>query len=89
METLKKVPYISGSRNPKTLLIFLEMEFLSPSSKDFPFTKSSYIFRKWNFLALMLRDFLYFLKRKLFLYFRKWKFLIYYETETPKKSFIF
>ena len=89
METLKKVSHISGSGNPKTLLIFPEIKFLNPSSKDFPFTKSSYIFRKWNFLALILRNFLYFLKRKLFLYFRKWKFLIYYETETPKKFFIF
>ena len=29
-------------------------------------------FRIWNFVALILKKFLYFLKRKLFLYFRKW-----------------
>ena len=31
-------------------------------------------FGKWNFLALILKDFLYFLKRKLLLYFGKRKF---------------
>ena len=44
--------------------------------------KDSLYFRKWNFLALILKKFrkrkprkffLYFLKRKLFLYFWKWK----------------
>ena len=43
--------------------------------------KISYISGKWNFLALILKNFSYFLKRTLFLYFRK--------TETPKKSLIF
>ena len=63
--------------------------FLSPSSKN---KKSSYIFfyfRKWNFLALILRNFrkrkffLYFGKqkpRKNSLYFRKRNFLIFQET---------
>ena len=38
--------------------------------------KRSYIslyFGKWNFLALILKNFLYFLKRNLFLYFGKRK----------------
>ena len=43
--------------------------------------KTSYIPEKWNFLTLILKNFLYFLKRKLFLYFRKWK--------PPKFSYIF
>ena len=46
--------------------------------------KNSLYFWKWNFLAQILKKFLYFLKRKLFLYspkrklflyFRKWNFL--------------
>ena len=45
--------------------------------------------RKSNFLALILRNFLYFLKRKLSLYFEKWNFLTFQKTETPKKFFIF
>ena len=32
--------------------------------------KSPLYFRKWNFLTKKLKDFLYFLKRKLLLYFR-------------------
>ena len=47
--------------------------------------KNSCIFRKWNFLALVLRNYLYFLKRKIFLYFSKRKprkkFLMFQETE--------
>ena len=38
----------------------------------------SYIFKKWNFLALILKIFLYFLKRKLFLYFGKMKLLKFF-----------
>ena len=43
------------------------MELLSPSSKNkkkISSKKRSYIFRKWNFLALILRNFLHFLERK-------------------------
>ena len=43
------------------------MELLSPSSKNkkkISSKKRSYIFRKWNFLALKLRNFLHFLERK-------------------------
>ena len=32
-ETPTKTPYISGNQNPKKILIFWEMELLSPSSK--------------------------------------------------------
>ena len=54
--------------------------FLSPSLKN---ERSSYIslyFRKSNFLALILRNFLYFLKRKLFLYFG---------TQKPRKNSLY
>ena len=56
-----------------------------------PFKESSHIFGKWNFLALILRNFLYsrkrkhrknflyFFKRKLSLYFTKRNFLIFRE----------
>ena len=62
--------------------------FLSPSSrnKKTPSKKSSYIFlyfRKWNFLALILKNFLYFLKKTFLinsLYFRKQNFLVFQET---------
>ena len=51
--------------------------------------QSSYIFGKWNFLVLVLRNF-YFLKRNLILYFREQNFYVFQETETPKKtSYIF
>ena len=74
----EKIPYISGNRNPTKLLIFQEMELLSPSSKNKKKTseKSSYsflFFRKWNIPGLILRNFLHSLKRKLFLYFGKRK----------------
>ena len=46
-----------------------------------------------DFLALILKKFLYFLKRKLFIYFLKRKlflyFLIFQETKTSKQIFIF
>ena len=34
METPKKIPYISGNKNPEKLLIFWEIELLRPSSKN-------------------------------------------------------
>ena len=40
--------------------------------KKFPSSNIKNIFRKRAFLALILKNFLYFLKRKLFLYFPKW-----------------
>ena len=42
--------------------------------------KISHILGKWNFLAVILKNFLNFLKRKLFLYFRKHK---------PRESFLY
>ena len=53
--------------------------------------KCSY-FEKWNFLALMLKEFLYFLEGKLSLYFRKRNLLVFPKMETcnsqpnPKKT---
>ena len=46
-----------------------------------PSKKNSYTPGKWNFLILTLKNFLYFLKRKVFLYFGKPK--------RPKKSLCF
>ena len=80
--------------------------FLNQSSKHLikiRSKKSSYIFlyfRKWNLMGLILKNFLYFLKRKLFLYFgkrrlqkkillfRKWNFLIFQKMEIPKNIYI-
>ena len=42
------------------------MEFFAKKWLPSALKKSSYIFGKWNFLALVLRNFLYFLKRNLF-----------------------
>ena len=39
---------------------------------------------KWNFLVLILKKKLYFLKRKLFLYFRKWNPVL--SNRSPKIS---
>ena len=61
---LPKILYISGNENPKKLLIFQEMELFNRSSKNKnqpPFSppkKNSFYFRKWNFLALILKKFL-------------------------------
>ena len=64
----------------KKFLIFQGMELSCTKVKKF---------RKWNFIALLLRNFLYFLKRKFFLYFKKWNFLIFQETQTPKNFLAF
>lgn len=71
--------------------------FSSKFEKKVASKKSSNIFRKWNFLALILRNFLYFLKRKLFyisgnsmfLYFRKRKFQTKLLNFRKRNSFIF
>ena len=90
----ERIP-ISGSKNPNKLLLFQEMELSSPSSKN----KKIHSEKVSN--ILILKSFLYFLKRKLFLNFRERKprkililsqkkaFVIFRETETPKKYFIF
>ena len=46
--------------------------------KKNPPRKNSLYFWKWNCLALMLKRYLYFLKRKLFLYFPKRKLCLYF-----------
>ena len=73
---------------------------LEKQNKNHP-EKIFFIPRKWDFLTLILKSFLYFLKRRLFLYFgngnlqkfltfcQKKNFLIFRETETPRKFFIF
>ena len=48
--------------------------------------KSFFIFGKWNFLALALRNFLYFLKRNLFLHLRKRNFIIFQERNIQNPS---
>ena len=66
--------YISGNGNPPPKFLILQ-EILQTEKSPL---KSFYIllyFGKQNFLALILQNFLYFLKRKLFLYFAKSKFL--------------
>ena len=45
--------------------------------------KNSLYFRKWNFLALILKKFLHFLKIKLLLYFLKKKFFLYFRKRNP------
>ena len=73
-ETPKKIPYITGNGNSKKLLIFWEMESFSQGLKkikEIHPEKYSLYFGKCNFLTLRLRNFLYFLNRKLFLYFLK------------------
>ena len=73
----------------KQFLIFQETETLSNSlsskNKKNPPRENFLYFEKWNFLALILRNFLYFLKKKLFLYSEKRKprrkLLILQETE--------
>ena len=78
--------------------------FLCPSSKNKKIhpEKIFYTPGKWNFLTLILKDFLYFLKKNLFLYFKKWKtpkeipytfskesFSYISESGNPKKDFLY
>ena len=61
---------ISGNGNPKKLFIFWKMELLSWSLEKkttIHSEKISYALRKSTILALILKKFLYFIKRKLFL----------------------
>ena len=45
--------------------------------------KNSLYFQKWNFLALILKNSLYFLREKLFLYFLKRKLFLYFHKWSP------
>ena len=45
--------------------------------------KNSLYIRKWNFLALIIKKFLYFLKIKLFSYFHKRKLFLYFWKWNP------
>ena len=74
----ENIPYIAGNRNPKKLPIFQEV---TSERKKITSKKGSYIFLyfgKRNFLVLILRHFLSFLKRK---------FFIFQETKNPEKKF--
>ena len=51
-----ELSYISGNGNPKNLLIFEEVTFLAWKMKK----KKVLYFRKWNFPAPSLKNFLYF-----------------------------
>ena len=58
------------------------MERFTPKSKKLPL-----YFKKWNFLALILRNFLYFRKRKhqkKFVIFKEMKLVIFWKTESRK-----
>ena len=85
----------------RNYLLFLEMETLSNfpilKNKKIHPEKNSLYFGKWNFIALALKNFLYFLKRKLFrkkkprknsMYLKKQNFLIFQEMESLK-SFLY
>ena len=65
------------------------MHFLSPSTKNKknPARKNSLYFRKWNFVALILKKTFIFFKRKLFLYFLKWNPVRFSSGSKNKKTF--
>ena len=70
----KKVPYISGNGNPKiSSQILGSGTFQSKPQriKKIHAIKNALCFKKWNFLTLRLKNFLYFLQRNIFLYFLK------------------
>ena len=48
--------------------------------------KNSLYFQKWNFLANILKKFLYFFKRKLFLYFQKWNPALFSQSSKNKRN---
>ena len=48
--------------------------------------KNSLYFGKWNFLTLILKKFLYFLKGTLFLYFLKINIFLYFQKQNPVLS---
>ena len=72
-ENRKKILYILGNRkrSSKKLLIFQEMELLSPRSKNLP-RKKFLMFQEIEPSGSNVKKFLYSLRRNVFLYFRKW-----------------
>ena len=48
--------------------------------------KNSLYFKQWKFLNLRLKNFFFFLKRKLFLYFRKWNPAFFSSSLKNKKN---
>ena len=86
----RKKTHISRNKNPKRASYIPEKGTFQPRPKKIKkihSEKNSLHFRKWNFLTLRLKNFLYFLKKKFFLYFLK-KVPILLEMETPPKFFI-
>ena len=62
--------------------------------KKYPSKKNSLSFRKRNFLALIFKNLLYFLKRNLFLYFGKWNLALLIPSSKsnkilPEKLFLY
>ena len=79
----KKLLYFLKRKLLLYFFIFLEMEPCTSQPKPKKIKKihpkkNSLYFWKWNFLTLILKRYLYFLKRKLFLYFLKRKFCLYF-----------
>ena len=77
-----------SSSNIKKILIFPEMKPCTSQpkhqkTKTFYHEKNPSCFRKWNILALILKEFLYFLKRSLFLYFLKRKLFLCFRKWNP------
>ena len=62
---------------------FPEMKPCTSQPKPPKNPKNSLHFRKWKILALILKKFLYSLKRKLFLYFLKIKLFLYFRKWNP------
>ena len=54
---IKRKFFISGGRNPKRLLIFQELTFQAQKIIN-QLLKSFLHFKKWNFLATILKNFL-------------------------------
>ena len=86
----KEISYFK-KRKPWKSFLYSWKRYLSAKAqknKKIHSEKNSLHFRKWNFLTLRLKNFLYFLKGKFFLYFLK-KASNFLEMETPKKFLYF
>ena len=57
-------------------------------TKNIDSEKNSLYYRKWNFLAQILKKFLYFLKRKLFWYFQKWNPAVFSRSLKNKRNHV-
>ena len=81
------------SRKIKKFLIFREMEFLSPRSrnekkkKKSPLKKFIFFFLKKAFVILRETEHSYIVSKKLFLYFRQWNCQALYFSNTSGSNF--